>query len=169
MPYLPTHIESQWIVLGCSPWNVAMELTPYIDNHAFRDMWDFKQALAVRTKRTLACTHTRPAFASPGAQNTCAHLDYANMRTKHGGPTRHERTTCLQKELRGQYGVAGCIPHEHIKGVSCDRAKQRGVFVDRYGATCSIGTPRHRWPFRSGRTPHDYTASLVNAVIAVMP
>ena len=85
MPYLPTHIESQWIVLGCSPWNVAMELTPYIDNHAFRDMWDFKQALAVRTKRTLACTHTRPAFASPGAQNTCAHLDYATCERSMAG------------------------------------------------------------------------------------
>ena len=69
MPYLPTHIESQWIVLGCSPWNVAMEVTPYIENQAFRDMWDFKQALAVRTKRTLACTLAPPAIASPVAKH----------------------------------------------------------------------------------------------------
>ena len=81
MPYLPTHIESQWIVLGCSPWNVAMELTPYIENHAFQDMWDFKQALAVRTEPTPACTHARLALASPRLkqlyQKPLALLDYA--------------------------------------------------------------------------------------------
>ena len=127
------------------------------------------QASARRTHKTHARMHAHPpgvCFARSAKHLRASRL--RNMRTKHGGPTRHERTTCLQKELRDQYGVAGCIPHEHIKGVSCDRAKQRGVFVDRYGATCSIGTPRHRWPFRSGRTPHDYTASLVNAVIAVL-
>jgi hypothetical protein len=46
-----------------------MELTPYIQNGAFQDMWDFKQALAVRTKRTLACTLARPAIASPVAKH----------------------------------------------------------------------------------------------------
>jgi hypothetical protein len=46
-----------------------MEVTPYIENQAFRDMWDFKQALAVRTNRTLACTLARPAIASPVAKH----------------------------------------------------------------------------------------------------
>jgi len=115
------------------------------------------QASARRTHKTHARMHAR----SPGDRfargETLTFLDYATCERRDGGTTRHERTACLQKELRDQYGVAGCIPHEHIKGVSCDRAKQRGVFVDRYGATCSMGTPHHRRPFPDPGAHHTIT------------
>jgi len=48
IPYLPTHLESTWIILATSPWNIAFDLTEYLLNGVFVDMWDFKQKLCVR-------------------------------------------------------------------------------------------------------------------------
>jgi hypothetical protein len=47
VPLLPAHLEAQWIVLSCEPWNIILNLSSYIGRVAV-DMWDFKEKLAVR-------------------------------------------------------------------------------------------------------------------------
>ena len=47
VPLLPVHLEAQWIVLSCEPWNMIVNLAPYF-GRVVVDMWDFKTRLAVR-------------------------------------------------------------------------------------------------------------------------
>ena len=47
VPLLPAHLEAQWIVLSCEPWNMIFNLAPYL-GRVVVDMWDFKKKLAVR-------------------------------------------------------------------------------------------------------------------------
>ena len=47
VPLLPAHLEAQWIVLSCEPWNIILNLSAYIARVVV-DMWDFKEKLAVR-------------------------------------------------------------------------------------------------------------------------
>jgi len=47
VPLLPSHLEAQWIVLSCEPWNIILNLSAYI-GRVVVDMWDFKEKLAVR-------------------------------------------------------------------------------------------------------------------------
>ena len=47
VPLLPAHLEAQWIVLSCEPWNIILNLSAYI-GRVVVDMWDFKEKLAVR-------------------------------------------------------------------------------------------------------------------------
>ena len=47
VPLLPVHLEAQWIVLSCEPWNIILNLSSYI-GRVVVDMWDFKEKLAVR-------------------------------------------------------------------------------------------------------------------------
>ncbi len=49
VPLLPVHLEAQWIVLACEPWNlnIILNLSSYI-GRVVVDMWDFKEKLAVR-------------------------------------------------------------------------------------------------------------------------
>jgi hypothetical protein len=62
IPYLPLHLESRWIILATSPWNIAFDLMQYLRDGLFVDMWDFKVKLCVRpAKHARACCPLDPA------------------------------------------------------------------------------------------------------------